>query len=203
MNNCRVFLFYMTFSEELLMIRYNQHNILFGFMIRTRLGSFVKESSSPGLLLFCLRDWLQDLLKSLNPENIPGRITLIHRFGADKIEDTLPHLIKTVQESASPVLWVCDPMHGNTESTSSGVKTRRFDNITSELESAFKIHKNIKVIQLYKFFTIIATFSSKFSIPSPGFNNRAICLLISDLSSSISSCSLNSSIRLDTMLFEG
>ena len=89
------------------------------------------------------KDWLQDLLKSLNPENIPGRITLIHRFGADKIEDTLPHLIKTVQESASPVLWVCDPMHGNTESTSSGVKTRRFDNITSELESAFKIHKNM------------------------------------------------------------
>ena len=89
------------------------------------------------------KDWLQNLLKSLNPENIPGRITLIHRFGADKIEDTLPHLIKTVQESASPVLWVCDPMHGNTESTNSGVKTRRFDNITSELESAFKIHKNM------------------------------------------------------------
>ena len=87
------------------------------------------------------RQWLQDLVGTLNPTNKPGRLTLIHRFGAKEIEERLPDLITAVKATGAPVLWVCDPMHGNTESTSDGVKTRRFDNFITELESAFRVHK--------------------------------------------------------------
>jgi 3-deoxy-7-phosphoheptulonate synthase len=86
-------------------------------------------------------EWLQQLIAVLNPRNEPGRLTLIHRFGARAIEDHLPGLITAVRQTGSPVLWVCDPMHGNTESTADGTKTRRFDNIVAELESAFRIHQ--------------------------------------------------------------
>ncbi|MDX1517158.1 MAG: 3-deoxy-7-phosphoheptulonate synthase class II [Woeseiaceae bacterium] len=87
------------------------------------------------------REWLQDLIRVLNPNGEPGRLTLIHRFGAKAIEQHLPEMIKAVRETGSPVLWVCDPMHGNTESTADGTKTRRFDNIVSELEAAFRVHE--------------------------------------------------------------
>lgn len=86
-------------------------------------------------------EWLQELIGVLNPNNEPGRISLIHRFGAKSIEDKLPDLVRAVRETGSPVLWICDPMHGNTESTADGTKTRRFDKIVSELESAFSVHK--------------------------------------------------------------
>jgi 3-deoxy-7-phosphoheptulonate synthase len=89
------------------------------------------------------RQWLQDLVAALNPTNKPGRLTLIHRFGAKEIEEHLPDLITAVKETGSPVLWVCDPMHGNTESTSDGVKTRRFDNIVAEMASAFRVHESM------------------------------------------------------------
>ncbi len=89
------------------------------------------------------REWLQDLISVLNPGNEPGRLTLIHRFGAKAIEDHLPDLITAVRETGSPVLWVCDPMHGNTESTADGTKTRRFDKIVGELETAFHIHRSM------------------------------------------------------------
>lgn len=88
-------------------------------------------------------EWLQDLIRVLNPNNEPGRISLIHRFGVKSIEDLLPDMIRAVKETGSPVLWVCDPMHGNTESTSDGTKTRRFDNIMGELESAFRVHEEM------------------------------------------------------------
>jgi 3-deoxy-7-phosphoheptulonate synthase len=87
------------------------------------------------------REWIQDLIRTLNPTDEPGRLTLIHRFGSKGIDDHLPDLISAVRETGSPVLWVCDPMHGNTESTADGIKTRRFDNVISELESAFRIHE--------------------------------------------------------------
>ncbi len=89
------------------------------------------------------REWLQKLVRVLNPNNEPGRLTLIHRFGAKAIDEHLPGLITAVKETGSPVLWVCDPMHGNTESTADGVKTRRFDNIVAELESAFRVHQSM------------------------------------------------------------
>ena len=85
-------------------------------------------------------EWLQNLLHTLNPNNEPGRISLIHRFGAKSIEELLPDMIRAVKATGSPVLWICDPMHGNTETTADGTKTRRFDNIVAELESAFRVH---------------------------------------------------------------
>ena len=87
-------------------------------------------------------EWLQKLLQVLNPNNEAGRISLIHRFGAQSIEEGLPPLIRAVRETGSPVLWVCDPMHGNTESTADGTKTRRFDNIAEELKLAHDAHES-------------------------------------------------------------
>jgi 3-deoxy-7-phosphoheptulonate synthase len=86
------------------------------------------------------REWLADLLSVLNPEREAGRIVLIHRLGETRIEDHLPRLISAVKESGSPILWVCDPMHGNTESTKAGIKTRRFRKIMKEVDLAFDIH---------------------------------------------------------------
>jgi 3-deoxy-7-phosphoheptulonate synthase len=80
------------------------------------------------------------LSDALNPDNEPGRLTFIQRMGAAKVEEKLPALIQSVQREGRRVLWVCDPMHGNTESTSNGFKTRRFDNIRRELELSFDIH---------------------------------------------------------------
>jgi 3-deoxy-7-phosphoheptulonate synthase len=85
-------------------------------------------------------NWLQQLVTTLNPNNQPGRLTLIHRFGARDIEKHLPRLIQAVRSTGHSVLWVCDPMHGNTETTVGGIKTRRLENIQSELEHAFQIH---------------------------------------------------------------
>jgi 3-deoxy-7-phosphoheptulonate synthase len=80
------------------------------------------------------------LIDVLNPDNEPGRLSLIQRMGASKVAEKLPPLIAAVQREGRRVLWVCDPMHGNTESTSNGYKTRRFDNIRSELEQSFDLH---------------------------------------------------------------
>jgi 3-deoxy-7-phosphoheptulonate synthase len=88
-------------------------------------------------------DWVQGLCEVLNPDREPGRLILIHRMGAGRIEAHLPPLIEAVRATGTPVLWVCDPMHGNTESTRSGFKTRRFDKIVAELEQAFRIHSQL------------------------------------------------------------
>jgi 3-deoxy-7-phosphoheptulonate synthase len=86
---------------------------------------------------------LTALCKRLNPVDEPGRLVLIHRMGAPQVEDKLPPLIEAVRAASIPVLWICDPMHGNTESTASGLKTRRFDNIVTELEIAFRVHREL------------------------------------------------------------
>jgi 3-deoxy-7-phosphoheptulonate synthase len=88
-------------------------------------------------------EWLQQLVHVLNPNNEPGRLTLIHRFGARGIAKALPPLIQAVRATGQTVLWICDPMHGNTEATASGLKTRRFENILSELEQSFDIHREL------------------------------------------------------------
>jgi 3-deoxy-7-phosphoheptulonate synthase len=86
-------------------------------------------------------EWLQELVAVLNPHNQPGRLTLIHRFGVKEIEHHLPRVIEAVRRTGQTVLWTCDPMHGNTETTSAGVKTRRFENIMRELDLSFRIHR--------------------------------------------------------------
>lgn len=88
-------------------------------------------------------EWLQGLISVLNPNNEPGRIVLIHRLGAKEVDKRLPGLIQAARATGSPVLWVCDPMHGNTETSSFGVKTRRFESIVAEVESAFRIHREM------------------------------------------------------------
>jgi 3-deoxy-7-phosphoheptulonate synthase len=85
---------------------------------------------------------LLDLIAVLNPANEPGRLALIHRLGASRVASHLPPLIRSVQDSGRQVLWICDPMHGNTERSGSGLKTRRFDRILEELEAAFQIHRD-------------------------------------------------------------
>jgi 3-deoxy-7-phosphoheptulonate synthase len=83
------------------------------------------------------------LLDMLHPQNVPGRLTLIHRFGAGKIEAGLPGLIRAVQADGRNVLWVCDPMHGNTRAASNGYKTRDFEEIRRELDLAFDLHAGL------------------------------------------------------------
>jgi 3-deoxy-7-phosphoheptulonate synthase len=79
------------------------------------------------------------LAEVLNPHNEPGRLTFLHRLGADQVEARLPLLARAVQKAGRKVVWCCDPMHGNTESTSQGIKTRRFEKILFELENSFRI----------------------------------------------------------------
>ena len=84
---------------------------------------------------------LKVLMAKLNPQNEPGRLTLIARFGAGKVGDHLPRLIKTVQAEGANVLWSCDPMHGNTIKAASGYKTRPFESVLREVREFFEIHK--------------------------------------------------------------
>src|SRR5215210_1707975 len=84
-----------------------------------------------------------ELAEALDPNREPGRLTLIHRFGHKKIAEGLPPLVEALRRAGRTVLWVCDPMHGNTEAISNGLKTRRFDHILSELEQAFDIHEGL------------------------------------------------------------
>ena len=85
-------------------------------------------------------DDLLRILDTLNPANAPGRMTLISRMGADKIAARLPPLVRAVQRSGHKVVWISDPMHGNTITVSNSVKTRRFDAILSEVRDFFDIH---------------------------------------------------------------
>ena len=79
-------------------------------------------------------------MEILDPERSPGRLTLIHRFGAGKIADALPRLIEHVRAEGGKPVWICDPMHGNTHMTAGGIKTRSFDDIYAEVEQSFDIH---------------------------------------------------------------
>jgi 3-deoxy-7-phosphoheptulonate synthase len=86
-------------------------------------------------------DELLRLIDILNPRDEPGRLTLICRFGADKIEKHLPDMIRVVKKAGRTVVWECDPMHGNTVTASTGYKTRPFESIVSEVERFFDIHR--------------------------------------------------------------
>ncbi|PAX09206.1 class II 3-deoxy-7-phosphoheptulonate synthase [Sphingomonas lenta] len=86
-------------------------------------------------------DVLLRLLDILNPSRTPGRITLITRYGHDKVEAHLPRLIRTVAREGHPVVWSCDPMHGNTVQSASGYKTRPFERILSEVRAFFAVHR--------------------------------------------------------------
>lgn len=89
-------------------------------------------------------DELVELVKVLNPKAEPGKLTLITRYGCDKVSKFLPEHIRAVKKTGIPVIWVCDPCHGNTEVTKQGIKTRDFEKITSELMQSFEIHTREK-----------------------------------------------------------
>ncbi|MEX6724369.1 class II 3-deoxy-7-phosphoheptulonate synthase [Parapedomonas caeni] len=86
-------------------------------------------------------DTLLRLIDTLNPQNEPGRLTLISRFGADKIDAYLPALVRAVAREGRSVVWSCDPMHGNTVKTGTGFKTRPFERILAEVRAFFAIHR--------------------------------------------------------------
>jgi 3-deoxy-7-phosphoheptulonate synthase len=83
------------------------------------------------------------LCEALNPDRIPGRLTLITRMGADKIGSALPPLLSAVRDSGHPVAWACDPMHGNTFTAPSGRKTRHFDAVLAEIAGFFAAHRSV------------------------------------------------------------
>ena len=83
---------------------------------------------------------LKTLVRTLDPDDEPGKLTLISRLGVDKVGDQLPQLVRAVQDIGHTVLWISDPMHGNTKKTEDGTKTRHFDYILGELEQAFDVH---------------------------------------------------------------
>ena len=88
-------------------------------------------------------DELLRLIETLNPDNIPGRLTLISRMGADQVIDKLPPLLRAVQKSGASVVWCCDPMHGNTIKASTGYKTRRVDDVMREVSGFFTAHDEV------------------------------------------------------------
>ncbi|NBR00632.1 MAG: 3-deoxy-7-phosphoheptulonate synthase class II [Actinobacteria bacterium] len=85
-------------------------------------------------------EWVIELCEKLNPAQIPGRLTLISRMGADKVEDALRPLLRAVRDSGHPVVWACDPMHGNTVTAPNGRKTRDFEDIVTEIAGFVRAH---------------------------------------------------------------
>ncbi len=83
------------------------------------------------------------MIRVLNPANEPGRLTFITRMGAGLVREKLPALVDAVNKSGAHVLWVCDPMHGNTYEAPSGYKTRRFDDVLDEVRGFFEVHKTL------------------------------------------------------------
>ncbi len=100
--------------------------------IRNPIGVKVGPAMTP--------EWLTELIDILHPDDEPGRLMLIQRMGATKVAEKLPALIEAVRKTGKTVLWCVDPMHGNTETTASGIKTRRFDTIIAEVEQSFEVH---------------------------------------------------------------
>jgi 3-deoxy-7-phosphoheptulonate synthase len=86
-------------------------------------------------------DFVLELCQALNPARVPGRLTLISRMGADKVEDALRPLLRAVRDSGHPVVWACDPMHGNTFTSVGGRKTRHFDDIIREIAGFVNAHR--------------------------------------------------------------
>ena len=86
------------------------------------------------------------LIDTLNPDEEPGRLTLVSRMGAGKVRTALPPLVKAVADAGRQVLWICDPMHGNTFEAVSGYKTRRFDDVLDEVQGFFEVHEALGTI---------------------------------------------------------
>ena len=103
--------------------------------VRNPIGVKVGPTAEPGQIV--------EMAQRLNPDNEPGRLSLIVRMGASQIEEGLPKLVSRIRDQELNVLWICDPMHGNGQKTTNGVKTRSFDDIVAELECSFDVHDTL------------------------------------------------------------
>ena len=110
-------------------------HLSFAAAIRNPVGVKIGPGTTP--------DDLRALVRTLNPEAEPGRLTLITRIGAHLVRTVLPPLIRAVEADGIPVAWVCDPMHGNTFEAPSGHKTRRLEDILDEVQGFFKVHRDL------------------------------------------------------------
>ncbi|HIV57865.1 MAG TPA: 3-deoxy-7-phosphoheptulonate synthase class II [Candidatus Stackebrandtia faecavium] len=108
-------------------------HIDFASRVSNPIGVKIGPSASP--------DWVVDACHKLNPDNVPGRLTLISRMGNQKIRDVLPPIIEKVQAEGRQVIWQCDPMHGNTHESTNGLKTRHFDRVVDEALGFFEVHR--------------------------------------------------------------
>jgi 3-deoxy-7-phosphoheptulonate synthase len=104
--------------------------------IANPIGVKLSPSATPEVAL--------ELCERLNPENIPGRLTLVSRMGNQKVRDTLPPIVEKVTAAGHKVVWQCDPMHGNTHESSNGYKTRHFDRIVDEVLGYFEVHRELE-----------------------------------------------------------
>ena len=110
-------------------------HIDFAATVRNPIGVKLGPTTSP--------DDAVALIEKLDPDAEPGRLTLITRMGAGKVRDVLPALVEKVTATGRPVVWVCDPMHGNTFSAGSGHKTRRFEDVVDEVKGFFEVHADL------------------------------------------------------------
>ncbi len=110
-------------------------HIHFASTISNPIGMKVGPTASP--------DQVVEAAQILNPDRIPGRLSLITRMGAQQVREVLPSIVQKVDASGIPVVWVCDPMHGNTREAASGHKTRLFDDVIAEVEGYFEVHRNL------------------------------------------------------------
>ncbi len=111
------------------------HHVTFLSGVGNPLGCKVDARTSPETLL--------ELCDRLDPAREPGRLTLISRMGVKEVASALPPLVEAVRRAGHPVLWLCDPMHGNTFPSTSGLKTRRFEDILEEIERYFAVHRSL------------------------------------------------------------
>jgi 3-deoxy-7-phosphoheptulonate synthase len=108
-------------------------HVEFAASIRNPIGLKVGPTATPADLLA--------LIRKLNPDGEPGRLTLVSRLGAARIRALLPPLVEAVRGDGIPVAWICDPMHGNTYEAPGGYKTRRFDDVLNEVQGFFEVHR--------------------------------------------------------------
>ncbi|BBX16032.1 3-deoxy-7-phosphoheptulonate synthase class II [Mycolicibacterium duvalii] len=107
-------------------------HIAFAEVIANPIGVKIGPTTSPELAV--------EYVERLDPNNVPGRLTLVSRMGNNKVRDVLPPIIEKVEASGHQVIWQCDPMHGNTHESSTGYKTRHFDRIVDEVQGFFEVH---------------------------------------------------------------
>lgn len=113
-------------------------HVHFASVIHNPIGVKVGPTADPADIV--------QMCELLNPERVPGRLTLITRMGAGKIREALPPIVAAVRDSGIPVVWVCDPMHGNTREATTGHKTRVFDDVVDEVKGFFEVHHSLGTV---------------------------------------------------------